>query len=593
MEPFNGANSEVTMKMVKSLLLGGAAGLVAVAGAQAADLPVKAKPVEYVRICSLYGEGFFYIPGTDTCIKIGGWVRFDQYFGNTGGSGSPFITGGAGRNDSFDSNDYGTRTRTVVSFDVRTQTEYGVLRSFARFGFNLTTNEQNTGGLYTQRAFIQFAGFTFGKTQSYFDTWAHAWSYGAFSVGGGADTSGEGRNLIAYTATLGNGVTWTIAAEDAAQRRGALWDAGTNSMSLGSFPGPNTWGVIASPNGCPSGSVTSDQNIATGTLTIQGSPFSVSDSCATGDYAAQSVPDIVSSLRVDQSWGSAQISSALHQVRGNFYGNDVFPLAGSSTSATSTMLGPMAFTGVRPSDVWGWAVAGGVVLNLPWNQGDKFWVEAAVGQGTPCYVGICQDAQNGTYVRFDGRNVAAGWGLDGVFANAVAQTAPNPAAGGTTNFTGIVLPTVWDVAAAVEHYWTPTLRTSLFGSVTGWDPGSFGNAIMCNNPNTPVRGIAGQTGAVGVPTAPNFGANPISAGAIAGCNFAFEIWAVGSRTVWNPVKNLDIGVEVVWSQIHQHMDPSEVVFNFAGAGNRPAGFYAPADEGVVSGLVRVQRNFWP
>jgi hypothetical protein len=66
---------EVTMKMVKSLLLGSAAGLVAVAGAQAADLPVKAKPVEYVKICSIYGAGFFYIPGTDTCIKIGGWVR--------------------------------------------------------------------------------------------------------------------------------------------------------------------------------------------------------------------------------------------------------------------------------------------------------------------------------------------------------------------------------------------------------------------------------------------------------------------------------------------------------------------------------------
>ena len=60
------------MKMVKSLLLGSAAGLVAVAGAQAADLPVKAKPVQYVKICSIYGAGFFYIPGTDTCIKIGG-----------------------------------------------------------------------------------------------------------------------------------------------------------------------------------------------------------------------------------------------------------------------------------------------------------------------------------------------------------------------------------------------------------------------------------------------------------------------------------------------------------------------------------------
>ena len=68
------------MKMVKSLLLGSAAGLVAVAGAQAADLPVKAKPVEYVKVCSIYGAGFFYIPGTDTCIKIGGWVRAEYAF---------------------------------------------------------------------------------------------------------------------------------------------------------------------------------------------------------------------------------------------------------------------------------------------------------------------------------------------------------------------------------------------------------------------------------------------------------------------------------------------------------------------------------
>ena len=61
------------MKMVKSLLLGTAAGLIAVGGAQAADLPVKAKAVEYVKICSLYGAGFYYMPGTDTCIKLGGY----------------------------------------------------------------------------------------------------------------------------------------------------------------------------------------------------------------------------------------------------------------------------------------------------------------------------------------------------------------------------------------------------------------------------------------------------------------------------------------------------------------------------------------
>ena len=70
------------MKMVKSLLLGSAAGLVAVTAGQAADLPVKAKPVEYVKVCSLYGAGFYYMPGTDMCIKIGGWMRAEYGWGH-------------------------------------------------------------------------------------------------------------------------------------------------------------------------------------------------------------------------------------------------------------------------------------------------------------------------------------------------------------------------------------------------------------------------------------------------------------------------------------------------------------------------------
>ncbi|NPU27388.1 porin, partial [Bradyrhizobium denitrificans] len=59
------------MNTIKSLVLGSAAALVAMSGAQAADLPIKAKAVEYVKVCSLYGAGFYYIPGTDTCIKLG------------------------------------------------------------------------------------------------------------------------------------------------------------------------------------------------------------------------------------------------------------------------------------------------------------------------------------------------------------------------------------------------------------------------------------------------------------------------------------------------------------------------------------------
>ena len=80
------------MNMIKSLVLGSAAGLIALSGAQAADLPVKAKAVEYVKICSLYGAGFFYIPGTDTCIKLGGYVRVDTTF-NGGTYGGPAFSG--------------------------------------------------------------------------------------------------------------------------------------------------------------------------------------------------------------------------------------------------------------------------------------------------------------------------------------------------------------------------------------------------------------------------------------------------------------------------------------------------------------------
>src|SRR5471032_1586410 len=98
------------MKMVKSLLLGSAAGVVAVAGAQAADLPVKAKAVEYVKICSLYGAGFYYIPGTDICMKVGGYVRFQENWSNGGSSiSSGPWSGTGGRDNRLDSQDFGMR----------------------------------------------------------------------------------------------------------------------------------------------------------------------------------------------------------------------------------------------------------------------------------------------------------------------------------------------------------------------------------------------------------------------------------------------------------------------------------------------------
>src|SRR5215475_11193720 len=127
---------EVEMKMVKSLLLGTAAGLIAVAGAQAADMPVKAAPVQYVKICSLYGDGFYYVPGTDICLKIGGYVR-GEYFYNYGASGTQGgLQGVSGMKDRFDGADFLMRTRAYVWMDSRQQTEYGTLRSYFQLGVN-------------------------------------------------------------------------------------------------------------------------------------------------------------------------------------------------------------------------------------------------------------------------------------------------------------------------------------------------------------------------------------------------------------------------------------------------------------------------
>jgi len=110
------------MKMVKSLLLGSAAGLVAVAGAQAADLPVKAKPVQYVKICSLYGVGFYYIPGTDMCLKVGGWVRAEYAYGDNGNmTWGPFN----GNNNDRGTNNSTWRARGYITADARNQTSCG------------------------------------------------------------------------------------------------------------------------------------------------------------------------------------------------------------------------------------------------------------------------------------------------------------------------------------------------------------------------------------------------------------------------------------------------------------------------------------
>src|SRR5437588_1104873 len=230
------------MKMVKSLILGSAAGLIAMSGAQAADLPVKAKAVEYVRICSLYGAGFYYIPGTDTCIKFGGYLRVDLALNGT--DYSPGLSGTIGAQNRL-SNYFVSRSRSDFTIDTRTATEYGVVRTFADMVFSWTTpsyngsapgvlsepagaSSQNTvggGTLGLYHAFIQFAGFTLGRTVSAFDAPWQSYPAGGPDTLPGGSNHVTGVNQLTYTAQFGIGVSGSLSVQDPTlQNTTNLWN---------------------------------------------------------------------------------------------------------------------------------------------------------------------------------------------------------------------------------------------------------------------------------------------------------------------------------------------------------------------------------
>src|SRR5262249_42935585 len=189
---------------------GSAAGLVAVAGAQAADLPVKAKPVQYVKICTLYGVGFYYIPGTDMCLKIGGYVRAEYAWGVNGSS--VLVVPGDVNNRQTNNNWW--RIRGYITADARNQTEYGTVRAYIAVG--LSTNTLGFDGASNQfdanRAFIQWAGFTFGRAQSFFDFYSQA-AVGYLGFAPNSDTGDGGKEILGYTAQFGNGWSASLSAE--------------------------------------------------------------------------------------------------------------------------------------------------------------------------------------------------------------------------------------------------------------------------------------------------------------------------------------------------------------------------------------------
>jgi hypothetical protein len=460
---------EVLMKGFVSAFGMATAAFAVATGAGAADLPSrKAAPVEYVRVCSAYGAGFFYIPGTDTCLRIGGRVRAEYTIGTRFGD-----TGDA----------YGTRARGRLNVDARTATAYGTLRTFFRYeltnssGFYAGTIGGNQGIIAPGQArnaatatasnldlaFIQFGPITAGRAQSFFDFYANDLTFSSVR------TADSRLNLLAYTATFGSGFSATISLEDR--------NSGTG----------NRENPVISPNGL------------VGLL-------------------GQNYPDLVAALRVDQGWGSAQLSAALTQR--------------SVNNAT---------LGVRNQDEWGWAVQGGVKINLPMlAAGDFLILQAAYADGALGYLGWGGQFGSGRIASATAANQLL-----------VADVSVN-ALGSVKNATG------WSIFGMLRHFWAPTLRSELAASYSELQ---LGYTLA----NQAVAGVV---------------ARPLDPKEL----------IVSGNLIWTPVSGLDIGVEVLYTRT----DLRQSVLAVNNAGARPAiaagGSLVKGDD-AWAGRFRIQRDF--
>src|SRR6185437_14218734 len=390
----------------------------------------KAKAVEYVRICSLYGAGFYYIPGTDTCIKLGGYVRMDLAI-NTNSDDTGNTSGAGGARNRF-TNAYTWRSREDLNIDTRTATEYGVVRTFFDATFTWTDdtyagngtggtvyspvgpspfgsapNNANAGtvaagtvGVYY--AFIQFAGFTMGKAVSAFSApWAN-YPGNNFDglVGGGGTITGV--NQFTYTAQFGNGVSASLSAQD----QTAYYQAGVNSITSGGFVGGTQVGAAGL------------------------------GSFGASDYAGTIAPDLVATLKVDQAWGTFQASFAAHDNHAAYYG---------ATELTG-----------HPDDRWGWAAQLALAIkNIPTGAGDVINVQGVYTDGATRY--NIQDLAGSA----GGNTIYSGTSLAGAYQSVGIGVAPDSvfSAGGQQQ-----LIQTWGMRGAFNHNFDPYWSGAIYGA---------------------------------------------------------------------------------------------------------------------------------
>lgn len=553
------------MKLVKSLLLGSAAGLTIVGGAQAADLPVKkAVPIEYVRVCSAYGAGFFYIPGTDTCLRISGRARAEYGYI---GSDSRNVSGGG------DLSGFAGLAR--FNFDARTQTGYGTLRAFLRLdaasrtgntkyssGTNLRSGYAFSGTgqdqlgrvqnfINVDKAFVQFAGLTAGRASSFFDFYAHDFEIIGSSLGSDMPST----NLLAYTQKFGEGWSATVSMEDPNFRKNPLYSDAVGATAL-----------VPGQSGLNNVFTTAPTPIILGTNAV-GNATAV----AFIDAVQRSrMPDFVGSLRYDAAWGSAQLSAAVKDINtGGFISGSAIGVPGTGGALavnTATLLGARGI-GSGSQTEYGWAVQGGLKFNLPFiAPGDGLYLQGAYGEGASFYTGI----NRFTAGYLSNASVYAGNPFNQYLSDAIV----NPLTG------RIEVSNSFTAVASYLHYWSPEWRSAFYGS--------YGEIWFSEGARQAVSQANALVGAASTVAPPSYLTNAAGYGLSPALRDTYQV-VTGASLIWSPVKDLDIGVEGQY--IRTGVKSGRVADNDKGilVGGVPT--RTVSSEDVFQARFRVQRDF--
>ncbi|WP_375646411.1 porin [Bartonella sp. TT29SHDZB] len=190
---------------IKSLFLSSTAAFLAISGAHAASTVIaEPEPVEYVRVCDAYGKGYFYIPGTETCMRLSGNVRTDFI----GGDNIDATTETELRDKR---KTYGAASRLTLVFQAASETEMGTLRSYARIYSNWGDGRDNAAAKLAA-AYIELGGFRVGLDDTIFNSWTG--DYGNVLNDDSIAPAGTTRtNFISYTFSGDSGFSAIIGAE--------------------------------------------------------------------------------------------------------------------------------------------------------------------------------------------------------------------------------------------------------------------------------------------------------------------------------------------------------------------------------------------